>query len=107
VKKVCGQVDILPTVSNLLGLEYDSRMLAGRDILSDAEGLVVFSSRSWLTDRGLYNSFSTKFTPAPGVSMTPEQTSAYVKTTIKDVKNRRQASTLIVEEDYYRFVFGR
>ena len=30
VDKVCCQVDILPTVSNLLGLEYDSRMLAGR-----------------------------------------------------------------------------
>lgn len=31
VDKPCGQVDILPTVSNLLGLEYDSRMLAGSD----------------------------------------------------------------------------
>ncbi|MBO4406649.1 MAG: LTA synthase family protein, partial [Clostridia bacterium] len=34
VNKVCGQVDILPTLSNLLGLEYDSRMLSGTDILS-------------------------------------------------------------------------
>ena len=47
VDKPCCQVDILPTVSNLLGLEYDSRMLSGRDILSDSEGLVIFTSRSW------------------------------------------------------------
>lgn len=38
VDKVCCQVDILPTLSNLLGLPYDSRMLAGRDVLSDSEG---------------------------------------------------------------------
>ena len=39
--------------------------------------------------------------------MTPDQTAGYIKATINDVKNRRKASTLIVEEDYYRFVFGR
>ena len=55
VDKPCCQVDILPTVSNLLGLEYDSRMLDGSDILSDSEGLVVFTSRCWMTDRGFYN----------------------------------------------------
>ena len=58
VDKVVGQVDILPTLSNLLGLEYDSRMLAGKDALSDAEGLVIFSSRCWKSDRGFYNSFT-------------------------------------------------
>ena len=49
VDKPCCQVDILPTVSNLLGLEYDSRMLAGSDILSDSEGLVVSVSYTHLT----------------------------------------------------------
>ena len=37
VDKVCSSIDILPTVSNLLGLEYDSRLLVGRDILSDSD----------------------------------------------------------------------
>ena len=66
VDKVCCQVDILPTLSNLLGLPYDSRMLAGRDVLSDSEGLVVFSSRSWRSDRGFYDRYARSFTPAPG-----------------------------------------
>lgn len=53
VDKVCCQVDILPTISNLLGLEYDSRMLSGTDILSDSTPLVAFNSGSWLTRSGL------------------------------------------------------
>ncbi len=57
VDKPCCQVDILPTVSNLLGLEYDSRMLAGSDILSDSEGLVVFTSTCWMTGSGFYKRF--------------------------------------------------
>ena len=28
IDKPCSQVDILPTLSNLLGLDYDSRMMA-------------------------------------------------------------------------------
>ena len=67
VDKPCCQVDILPTVSNLLGLEYDSRMLAGADALSDSEGLVIFSSRCWKSDRGFYNRYTGEFTPAEGL----------------------------------------
>lgn len=40
--KYCYDVDILPTISNLLGLEYDSRLMVGQDILSDSEQLVCF-----------------------------------------------------------------
>lgn len=64
VDKVVGQVDILPTLSNLLGLEYDSRMMAGKDALSDSEGLVVFSSSCWKSDRG-------SITAIPGSSPPP------------------------------------
>ncbi len=74
---VCS-VDILPTLSNLLGLEYDSRMLAGSDILSDSEGLVVFTSRSWKSDRGFYNRYTGTFTPAEGVNMTQDEIDTYV-----------------------------
>ena len=40
---------------NLFGFEYDSRLYAGRDILSDSEGLVIFSDRSFITDTMSYN----------------------------------------------------
>ncbi len=104
VDKVCCQVDILPTVSNLLGLNYDSRLLEGSDILSDSEGLVVFSSRSWKSDRGLYNSYTGKFTPADGVTMTDDQIDTYVDAMKTAVSYKMQATTLIQDTDYYSLI---
>lgn len=36
-KVYCSGMDIAPTVANLLGLEYDSGLYMGKDILSTAE----------------------------------------------------------------------
>ena len=106
VDKVCCQVDILPTVSNLLGLDYDSRMLSGTDILSDSEGLVVFSSNCWKSDKGFYNRFTQEFTPAPGVTMTAEEQESYVSAMKKLVTYKRSCTALVVENDFYDYVFG-
>ena len=106
VDKVCCQVDILPTVSNLLGLEYDSRMLSGRDILSDEEGLVVFSSRCWRTDLGFYNRFEDHFTPNEGVEMTEEETAEYVARFKSIASYRLNMTARIIENDFYSKAFG-
>ncbi len=106
VDKVCCQVDILPTVSNLLGLEYDSRMLSGSDILSDSEGLVIFTSRCWKSDKGFYNRFTQEFTPAPGVTMTAEEQESYVSAMKKLVGYKMDCTPLIIENDFYDYVFG-
>ena len=55
IDKPCSSLDIIPTLSNLLGLEYDSRLLMGRDIFSDSEPLVIFLNRSFITDKGRYD----------------------------------------------------
>lgn len=107
VDKPCCQVDILPTVSNLLGLEYDSRMLSGRDILSDSEGLVIFTSRSWHSDRGFYNRYTQTFTPAEGVTMTEEEQDQYVSTMKKLVEYKLACTPMIVENDFYNLLFPR
>lgn len=107
VDKPCCQVDILPTVSNLLGLEYDSRMLSGRDILSDSEGLVIFTSRSWRSDRGFYNRYTQTFTPAEGVTMTQEEQEQYVSTMKKLVEYKLACTSIIVENDFYNLLFPR
>lgn len=106
VDKVVGQVDILPTLSNLLGLEYDSRMLAGADALSDSEGLVIFSSRCWKSDRGFYNRYTGEFTPAEGVSMTDQEQESYVSAMKKLVGYKLDSTAMIVENDFYDIVFG-
>lgn len=101
VNKVTCQVDILPTVSNLLGLEYDSRMLSGSDALSDREGLVIFSSRCWKTDRGFYNRFNGSFTPSDGIDMTEAEIEEYVTNMKKIVGYKLDAVPKIIESDFY------
>ncbi len=50
VDTYCSTVDILPTLLNLFGLPYDSRLLAGRDVLSlGASGMAVLSDQSFVT----------------------------------------------------------
>ena len=41
VEKYCSSLDVMPTLSNLFGLPYDSRLLMGEDILSDGGGLEI------------------------------------------------------------------
>lgn len=51
VEKYGSSLDILPTILNLFGVDYDSRLLIGKDILSDSDPLVIFSDRSFITDK--------------------------------------------------------
>ena len=55
VEKVCGPMDIVPTLLNLFGFDYDSRLYAGRDIFSEEEGMVILNDRSFITDTLIYN----------------------------------------------------
>ena len=102
VDKPCSQVDILPTLSNLLGLKYDSRMLSGTDVLSEADPIVIFFSNSWLTERGMYNRYTGEFEPAQGVEMTEEEEKVYVENVKYLSTNRLKLAQLIIENDYYR-----
>ena len=93
----CSTVDILPTLLNLFGLEYDSRLLVGQDILSDSPGLVVLSNRSFITELGKYKSSTDTFTPYEGVTV-PE---GYVSEIYKQVSAMFKHSGNIVTNDYY------
>lgn len=100
-KPVCS-LDILPTVSNLMGLEYDSRLLMGHDALSTYPGLAVLSNRSFVTDLGYYNSQTDTFSPREGAAEAPE---GYVSEKFKEVARMFTNSTRVLEQDYYRVLF--
>ena len=97
IEKPCCSMDILPTLLNLFGLEYDSRLLAGRDILSDSPALVALSNRSFITEYGKYNSSTDEWIPNEGISV-PE---AYVSGVYKQVSDLFKHSASIVTNDYY------
>ncbi len=103
VDKPCSSMDILPTLSNLFGLNYDSRLLMGQDILSDSEPLVFFSNRSFITDKVMYNSEKGK-----AIYLTDEPVSEdYIDNINNVIKNKFTVSTSILENDYYRYLFPK
>lgn len=101
VEKVGSSLDVLPTVLNLFGIDYDSRLLIGRDILSDADSLVIFSDRSFITDKGRYNAITGEFIANEGIKIEE----GYVEKINKIIYKKYQMSRLILENDYYRTIF--
>lgn len=99
-------LDIVPTVSNLLGLDYDSRMLVGRDALSNETPIIFWPDRSWKTNLGTYRSSNSSFTFAEGIDMDDESKSAYIDTINAIVRARISFSGNVVYNDYYGHLFG-
>lgn len=97
-----SSVDILPTLCNLFGVEWDSRLYVGRDVLSDALPLVFFGNYDWKTDLGHYSSTSNTFTPADENALIPED---YVKQISSIVRNRMTFSKSVLSCDYYTHVY--
>ena len=95
-------LDILPTLSNLFGLEYDSRLLVGRDVFSDEEALVIWANYSWKTVRGTYNAATGEYTWNEGYEYDEE----YVERISAIVANKISFSKLVVSTDYYAVLFG-
>lgn len=99
----CSSLDILPTLSNLFDLDYDSRLFVGRDLLDpEAAPLVMWSNASWLTDRGFYDAGKEEFTPAKG--QTADQN--YIDSINQTVANKISFSASVLYNDYYDYLFG-
>jgi lipoteichoic acid synthase len=103
IDKPCSSLDIIPTLSNMLGLQYDSRLLMGRDIFSDSEPLVVFLDKSFITDKGSYNSKTQEFTPKQGVQIEGD----YVSRISSIVNSKFHYSAKILETNYYSKVLRK
>ena len=97
-----SSVDILPTLCNLFGVEWDSRLYVGRDVLSDALPLVFFGNYDWKTDLGHYSATKNTFTPADENTVIPED---YVNQISSMVRNRMTFSKSVLSHDYYTHVF--
>ena len=97
-----SSLDILPTLCNLFGVEWDSRLYVGRDVLSDALPLVFFGNYDWKTDLGHYSSSRNIFTPTDENAVIPEE---YVEKISSIVRNRMTFSKSVLSRDYYTHVY--
>lgn len=95
-------LDIVPTLSNLFGVEYDSRLLVGRDVFSDTEAIALWNSYSWATVRGKYNAKTRQYFPNEGYEYDQE----YIDRISNIVKNKIKFSGSVADNDYYRVIFG-
>ena len=101
VDKYCSSLDIAPTLSNLFGLEYDSRLYVGTDILSTKSPVVCFQDRSFITDKIMYDANSQEVYKLTNEEITPE----YIKSCIQSVNDEFKYSALIIDQNYYRYLF--
>lgn len=103
IDEPCSSLDIIPTLSNLLGLDYDSRLLMGRDIHSQADPLVIFADGSFITDKGRYDANTGVFEPVSGVSIDE----GYVESICNIVICKTYFSAIILDTDYYAKVLPK
>lgn len=102
VDKYVSSIDVLPTVYNLFGIDYDSRLLMGKDALSDSEGLVVLSDRSWINENASYDTMTGNYVKFKNVD------DNYLNEINNEVYNRFTISSMLLYEkdgvylDYYR-----
>ncbi len=95
--KYSSSLDVLPTILNLFGVEFDSRLLMGKDIFSDSEPLVIFSDRSYITNKGRYNSITEIFEGE-------DVDEAYINNVKQEIYYKYRYSRLILENDFYRYL---
>ena len=104
----CSSIDIVPTLSNLFGLTYDSRLLSGRDVFAENYNasqastcmpLVILPTNrgnSWITAAGTYDAKTRTFTPNPGITVADD----YVDTVTALVDAKYSYARQLIQYDY-------
>ena len=101
VANYCCTVDILPTLLNLLGVEYDSRLLAGSDVLAEGRHAAILYNQSFLTEGFRYDADSGLLYTDDGVELDGQS--------LRDwqdwVADKFTFSRKVLNTDYYAHVF--
>ena len=92
-----SSLDILPTLCNLFGVDFDSRLMPGRDVFSDTEPLVFNLSFDWKTELGTY-SRADGFTPVSPDTQVPED---YVDRINAIVKNKINYCKSVINSNFF------
>ncbi len=95
-----SSLDIMPTVSNMMGLDFDSRLFMGQDLMAPRDPLVIFQNRSFITDKGRFNASTGEFFLKEGVEVTPD----YRETVSNRISAKFHFSARILDNDYYSII---
>lgn len=102
----CCNVDILPTVLNLLGIDYDSRLIAGTDVF-DPQSLhkATLYNKSFVTEYVKYNAAKDQAIWQTDISdYTQDELDAYIDGVAQRVETEYAVSLKLMDTDFYRFI---
>ena len=100
VDDICSTIDILPTLLNLFGFEYDSRLVVGRDILSDCDKIAILSNQSFITDRYRFNAQKNKIILTSATDVDKKE----IEESKNYVINVLRISRDILNTNYYQYI---
>ena len=104
-KEYTSQINIVPTIANLFGLEYDPRKYMGKDIFSKTyENRVIYFDGSWLDDKVYFNSVTGKvyYFNAENTYTLEE-----LKEINKDIYLRISMSNLTIKTNYFQYLYAK
>ena len=104
VDEYCCNVDILPTILNLWGFQYESRLLAGTDVFSDGEHMAVLIDKSVFNDKVWIDGSTGQIKYLVAKDTLPE---GYVENLMRQVETKFTLSKNILNSAYYNFLFEK
>ena len=99
VRDECCTMDILPTLLNLMGFSYDSRLLTGQDVLSDGTHMALLKDGSFLTRDMIYNADTGEIT------WRSAEDPALAQRLIRYSENQFAVSAALLHTNFYEFAF--
>jgi len=103
VEEYCSTADILPTILNLWGFPYDSRLYPGTDVFSDGVHAAVLIDHSFLTDKVWFNSNTGEIRYQVPEEEVPEN---YVEHMNQLIASKFEFSAEILRNNYYQHILG-
>ncbi|MGI6608271.1 MAG: LTA synthase family protein [Erysipelotrichaceae bacterium] len=106
--------DIVPTLANLFGLEYESKVITGTDVFSDKENIAIINTLTgsggnwnWKTTQGTYYSVTKRFVKSENCTLKDDEIKSYVASINSRVSAMRKYSIDILDYNYYNYLFDK
>lgn len=100
----CCNVDILPTILNLFGIDYDSRLYAGTDIFSTGTHVAMLYNKSFISEYCKYNALNGKVIWLKEYTDDEDANQSYVDGLYSYVKNKYAYSISVENTDFYHYL---
>ena len=102
-KEYTSYINLLPTIANLFGIDYDPRLYVGSDILSDDyKSLVVFADGSWKNEVAYYNASKGTVEYFGDKVYTLEE----VQEINQRVDTKMKMSNLAIKNNYFNYLYS-